>query len=153
MLGLNANTAMASGTVLVAAFLGLWQWFDRRARDVDEVDRVFFQRQDLRRWIGIGMMLLLAVAIFVVDPSQPSMSPQTIGQLGQLVNLFCMIALIIGLLALALVDALATLRYARRHRRELSQEHAKLMLEVIRRTGSSDSIARVSEKKREAPRI
>jgi ABC-type multidrug transport system fused ATPase/permease subunit len=153
MLGLSANTAMASGTVFVAVFLGLWQWFDRRARDVDEVDRIFFQRQDIRRLIGIGMMLLLAVAIFLVDTSESSLSPQTIGQFGQLINLFGMIALIIGLLALALVDAMATMRYARRHRRELSQEHAKLMLEVIRRTGSSDSIPRVSEKNREAPRI
>ncbi len=153
MLGLNANTWMAIGTVFVAVFLGLWQWFDKRARVVDEVDCVFFRRQDLRRWIGIGMMLLLAAAIFVVDPTEPSLSPRTLGQLGQLLNLFCMIALIIGLLALALVDALATMRFARRHRRELSHEHAKLMLEVIRRTGSSDSIPRPSEKKREAREI
>jgi hypothetical protein len=153
MLGLSANTAMASGTVTVAVFLGLWQWFDRRAREVDDVDRVFFQHQDVRRWIGIGMMVLLAAAIFVVDPTQPTLSPQTLGQLGQLANLFCMIALIIGLLALALVDALATLRFARRHRRELSREHAKLMLEAILRTGSSDSFPRVSEKNREAPRV
>ncbi len=151
MLGLNANTAMASGTVLVAVFLGLWQWFDKRAREVDEIDRDFFQRQDLRRWIGIGMMLLLAAAIFFVDPSETSQSPQSLRQLGQLANLFFLIALIIGLLALALFDGLATLRYARRHRRELSQEHAKLMLESIRRSGSSDSIPRVSEKKRGAP--
>ena len=31
--------------------------------DADAADRVFFQRQDLRRSIGIGMMLLLAIAI------------------------------------------------------------------------------------------
>jgi hypothetical protein len=152
MLGLNANTAMASGTVLVAVFLGLWQWFDKRAREVDEIDRDFFQRQDLRRWIGIGMMLLLATAIFIVDPSETSQSPQNLRQLGQVANLFFLIVLIIGLLALALFDALATLRYGRRHRRELSQEHAKLMLESIRRSGSSDSIPRVSEKNRGTPR-
>ena len=45
---LNPTIAFPVGIVLVAIFLGLWQWFDRRARDagVDEADRYFFRRQD-----------------------------------------------------------------------------------------------------------
>jgi hypothetical protein len=152
--GWHANSWMATGTVLVAAFLGLWQWYDKRARraDADATDRLFFKRQDMRRTIGIGMMLLLAIAIFLVDPPETSRDPRSLWQLAQLANLFFLVVLIIGLLALALVDGLATLRYARRQRHELAQEHAKLMLEVIRRTGSSDS-KRGSDRKREAPPI
>ncbi len=145
MLGLQPSTIFAIGTVAVAAFLGLWQWYDKRARraDADATDRLFSKRQDLRRSIGIVMMLLLAGAIFFVDSAGTSRRAQA-------VYLVFLAALIIGLLALALFDALSTLRYARRQRRELAQEHAKLMLEVIRRTGSSDS-RRGSEKKRELP--
>jgi hypothetical protein len=98
------------------------------------------------------MMLLLAIAIFLVDPPETSRDPRSLWQLAQLANLFFLVVLIIGLLALALIDGLATLRYARRQRHELAQEHAKLMLEVIRRTGSSDS-KRGSDRKREAPPI
>ena len=151
MTALNADTTMAGGTTLVAIFLSLWQWYDRRARqgDLEPRDRVFFHRQDVRRSIGIGMMLLLAGAIFIVDPSETSWSPTSLWQCGQLANLFGLVALILGLLVLALFNALATMRYARRHRRDFTREHAKLMLEAIRRTGSSDSIRRVAHKRRD----
>ena len=147
-------SGMAWGTVAVAAFLGLWQWYDKRARraDADATDRLFFKRQDVRRSIGIGMMLLLAIAIFLVDPPETSRSPRSLWQLAQLANLSFLIVLILGLLALALIDALATLRYARRQRRELSQEHAKLMLEVILRTGSSDAL-HVRDRNRGTPKV
>jgi O-antigen ligase len=155
MLGWSANIWMAGGILAVALFLALWQRFDKRARraDVDGEDEVFFKRQDMRRWSGIGMMFLLAVAVFLVDPPETSPSPRSAWQLAQLANLGFLIVLVTGLLALALTDAIATLRYGRRRRRDLAHEHAKLMLEVMRRTGSPDSMSRVSEKQREAPGI
>ena len=53
-----------------------------------------------------GMMVLLALAIFFVDSVGTSNALQA-------VYLVFLSALIIGLLAMALFDALATLRYAR----------------------------------------
>jgi uncharacterized membrane protein YphA (DoxX/SURF4 family) len=152
MLSLNPYTAMASGTTLVAIFLAGWQWHERRGRHAewDPADRGFFRRQDLRRWVGIGMMLLLSVAIFAIEPSAQSEAPQTGRQIGQLANLVVLVALIAGLLSLALFDAMATYRFARHQRRELKQEHAKLMLDVISRVGSSDAIPRNLEKQRGA---
>jgi hypothetical protein len=138
---------MALGVILVAFFLGLWQWYETQGRDtdLDEEDRRFFRRQDLRRWSGIGLMLLLAVAIIIADRWED-------GQFLQIAaNVAGLIGLILALLVLALIDSLATLRYARRHRRELTNEHAQLMLEVIRRAGAQDSMRRAPEKKSEIP--
>jgi hypothetical protein len=147
------GTLFASGTISVAVFLGLWQWYEKRARqeELDSVDREFFRRQDLRRWVGIGMMLLLAVEIFVVDAAAGEAAARSTRRLVQMANLVGLVGLILGLLGLALVDAMATYRYARRHRRELANEHAEIMREVIRRAAGAEVIPRGGEKTRRAP--
>ena len=144
----------AAGIILVAVFLGLWQWFDRRARDpeTNEADREFFRLQDGRRWVGIIVMGVLAVAIAVV-PAISSWIPPSAQRIWPVASLCGLVGLILALLSLALLDAMATWRYARRHRRELAKEHAKLMLDVITRAGSSDSIRRVPAKKSEASEV
>jgi hypothetical protein len=149
----NRTFLFACGIVLVAVFLGLWQWYDKLARepDMDEADRDFFRRQDRRRWFGIGLMGLLAIAIFISEPSELSMTPTSLKALWQIGNLCVLIALIVALLVLSLFDWMGTRDFARRHRRDLAQEHTKLMLEVVRRAGSSDSIERVPEKQSNTP--
>ena len=91
--------------MLVAIFLGLWQWYDKRARstELDEVDRNFFRRQDFRRWVGIGVMLILAAAIAV----EPFITARIRGhprrRCGILaIDLFVVCVLILVLLALAI---------------------------------------------------
>jgi hypothetical protein len=144
----------AGGIMLVAIFLGLWQWYDRRAREtnLDEMDQDFFRRQDFRRWVGIGVMAALALAI-AIEPFASARIRESSKGLWQLGMLSGLVGLIVALITLALFDWTATQRYARRHRRELSNEHGKIMLDVIRRAGSSDSFRRIPEKKNDAPEV
>jgi hypothetical protein len=152
MLSWNPYSGMALGTLVVAIFLGLWQFYEKRGRqkDLDAGERDFFRRQDLRRWLGIGLMWLLAAAIFAVDVLQNSQVRASTRKLGQVTSLLALTGLIVALLALALADTIATLRYARRHRRDLANEHAAIMREVIRRAGRSDPMPRTPEKPRGA---
>ncbi len=149
---MSAYPWMASGTIAVAAFLGLWQWFEKRARtaDMEPADWAFFRRQDLRRWGGIGMMCLLAVGIFSVGRWDSAHTPHSGRDLGQVLTVFGLIVLILGLLALALFDAMATFRYARRQRRDLAREHAAILREVMRRSSAADSGTRSHETKQGA---
>ena len=50
---------------MVALFLGLWQWFDRRVAPAEPgpEDRAFFVRQDRRRYLGVAVMAVLAVLL------------------------------------------------------------------------------------------
>jgi peptidoglycan/LPS O-acetylase OafA/YrhL len=147
------TSIFASGTISVGLFLGLWQWYEKRARhgEMDSTEHEFFRRQDLRRWVGIGMMFLLAAAIFLVDTRAGSAAPQNARYFVQVANLLGLVGLILGLLSLALVDAMATYRYARRNRRVLANEHAEIMREVIRRSAGSGAIPRGDDRKRRAP--
>lgn len=142
----DRNGLAAAGILLVALFLGLWQKFDQRSRDADPSprDRDFFRRQDRRRYVGIAVMVSLGIAIYLLTPvlNQPK------GNELWLIGLLSLVSvLIVVLLALAVLDWLATRRYARRHRRALNHERSKLMLEMIHRAGSSDSGDRSSDEK------
>ena len=50
-----ASRALAAGLALIAAFLGLRQWYERRARSqtLSSADQSHYARQDYRRWAGI----------------------------------------------------------------------------------------------------
>ena len=62
----SASLLISSGITLIAAFLGLRQWYEWRAREVDlsELDRKYFFRQDLRRGLGVAVMLILAAGLY-----------------------------------------------------------------------------------------
>jgi hypothetical protein len=138
----------ALGILLVAIFLGLWQWFDRRSRDPhpDPKDLAFFQRQDQTRYIGVAVMV--AVALFLIVGSSHALELYSTKLLALVWLIVCV--LIVLLLALAVFDGIATHRYARRQHKALAQERAKLMLEALGRTGSSDSIRRTPDNKNQA---
>jgi hypothetical protein len=126
------------GILLVAVFLVLWQWFDRRSRDPHSSpeDRDFFRSQDRRRLFGVGVMTVLAVLLPFLPSSGDPKETTLFGALA----LFLVCGLILVLLALAFLDGLATRRYARRQLSSLAQERAKLMLEaIVGRAGSSGS--------------
>ncbi len=134
----------AAGILLVALFLGLWQYFDQKSRvpDLFPDDRVFFAHQDRRRYVGIGVMGLLALLLLLLTSTEVQKRYILLAAIGLIV---CV--LIVVLLVLAFIDGLATRRYARRHGRELAQEHAKLMLDVIRRSAGSGAPRAVSDDK------
>ena len=117
-----ASLAMTTGLCLIALFLGLRQWYERRARSesMSPEDRAFFANQDMRRNLGVGTMVAIALLIGAGSYVPP--------RVGGRVNLLFVIlwmtvlALILVLLILALLDLAATRSYAMRQRREMIRE-------------------------------
>ena len=120
----------AAGISLVAVFLGLWQWFDQRSRDLQASpeDHAFFRRQDRRRYFGVAVMA--ALALFLVIGSI-TLSRSSLAAMVSVWAIVC--GLIAVLCVLALIDAVATQKYARRQFKALAQERTKIMLEAISR--------------------
>ncbi len=122
---------LAAFVILIAALLAYRQWSDRRRRDVDlpEDEAAYFVRQDVRRWLGAFVMLLLALGLAV-----GSRIPHIVGTKAN--ALFVRVwlgvfALIFALLLLALLDWFATRRYASRHRRAMLRERDETLRDVM----------------------
>jgi NhaP-type Na+/H+ or K+/H+ antiporter len=123
----SASLLLSSGITLIAAFLGLRQWYERRARsdDLSDRDRGYFFRQDLRRGIGVGVMLLLAAGLYFgsrVPPQVGGKANATFLEIWLAIS-----GLIVVMLVLALIDWISTRLYARRHQRALLSERRKLL--------------------------
>jgi len=60
----SASRALAVGLSMIAAFLGLSQWYDRRARDdaTDPEDVRHYASQDRRRWTGVAALATISLA-------------------------------------------------------------------------------------------
>ena len=67
----SSGVLMSTGITFIAIFLGLRQWYESRARDpiLSDFDRGYFARQDLRRGLGVGIMLILALGIWIARGS------------------------------------------------------------------------------------
>jgi hypothetical protein len=131
---LDTTSLMASlGIVLIATFLGLRQWYERRGRDRDlsGEDRAHFFRQDLRRAIGVGMLLLLALGIWV----GANMPPLVGGGVNiRFLQVWLLeISLVVALLFLAAADLFATRAYARRHRQSMAHERREILRDTLHR--------------------
>jgi uncharacterized membrane protein len=118
----SASVGLAAGLCLIALFLGLREWYERQAREpnLSPADDLHFRHQDMRRRLGVGV--LLAIAVLALAGSR--IAPRAAGRANVLfVALwFLVLTLIIVLLGLALADLLATRAYAQRHRREMLRE-------------------------------
>ena len=125
----SASVGLAAGLCLIALFLGLREWYERKAREpnLSPADNLHFRHQDLRRRLGVGV--LLAIAVLALAGSR--VEPRAAGRANVLfVALwFLVMTLILLLLGLALADLLATRAYALRHRRQMLRES----IEAIRR--------------------
>jgi hypothetical protein len=144
--------AAAIGILLVAVFLGLWQRFDRKSRDPrpSPEDYDFFRAQDRRRYVGVAVMV--AVALLLVLGSSETLDKAFGPKLLAIWVIVCILILV--LLALALLDAIATQKYARRQFKSLAQERTKLMLDaIVGRTASSDSGERRPDKRSRASEL
>jgi hypothetical protein len=149
------SVVLSVAIAAVAAILGLRQASERRTREpsTSEADRNHFSRQDLRRGLGVAALLLLALGILVgsrLEPrvridrheariegdqpapaDEPAKRPPASRANLRFVGLWVgVIALIPILLTLALLDLLATRRYAERHRRTLARERIELLREL-----------------------
>lgn len=134
------DTALATGlslfVVCVAVALAAWQWADLRRRSPQNSpeDAAHFHRQDVRRWLVSGLMLLLGVLFY-----SGTHVATRIGRRPNVVFVETWVAVlgvIIALLVLAAIDWLATTRYARRHRQEIVREGMEILRDELRRRAS-----------------
>jgi len=125
----SASFGLAAGLCLIALFLALREWYEHNARepDLSPADNRHFWYQDMRRRLGVGV--LLAIAVLALAGSR--IQPRAAGRSNVLfVALWVLVlTLILVLLGLALADLLATRAYALRQRREMLRES----IEAIRR--------------------
>jgi hypothetical protein len=134
-----ASLVLSAAVVLIAGFLGVRQFFDRRSRepDLSEADARHFVRQDVRRALGVGVMLLLAVGLVIGSRLEPRIAGRTNPRFVQVwLGVFF---LIFVLLILAMLDWIATRVYARRHRREIFDERIEILRDEFRRRADRDS--------------
>ena len=142
----------------IAVALGARQWSERAARepDLSSDDRKYFARQDLRRWLGVVLMLILAVGIFAGSRMAPSvpvfpMDPGVRQGWQALAGSWTeplvlmranlrfvavwtgLIVLLPALLVLALFDWLATRRYALRQRHSMARQRIEILRQTLRR--------------------
>lgn len=150
------SLALSLFVAAVAALLGLHLWWERRTRDdrLADADRRHFLYQDLRRGFGLVLMAALAVGIYVgsrmatfavvrrdtglrdtVDVAAGAIIQAALEThpnrrfVGVWLGVFGSTVL---LLALALLDWIATRRYARRHRVAILRERLEILRETLR---------------------
>lgn len=129
----EACRALALGVTMIAAFLGLRQWYERKGREEPESaeDVGYFRRQDVRRWIGVGVMVALAIEVYFGSWVEPRVGGR--GNPRFVVVWLVVLSLIIVMLGLALADWLATRAYARRQRRAIFREQIEELRQLTRR--------------------
>lgn len=123
---------LSAFVLFVAGLLAYRQWGDRRRRGVDLAgsDASYFSRQDFRRWLGVFVMMLLALGL-AVGSRIPHIDR------GRTNPLFVQIwlgvfLLVFALLLLALLDWFATRHYAYKHRRAILQERDESLKDAMR---------------------
>ncbi len=129
----SSSLLISSGITLIAAFLGLRQWYEWRARDEDlsDRDRRYFFRQDVRRGLGVAVMLILAAGLYFgsrIPPRVAGHANLTFVQVWLVI-----FSLIIVMLGLALLDWVSTRLYARRQHRSLASERQRILRETLRK--------------------
>ena len=154
----TTSLVLSIAVAAIAVALGARQWSEQAARETDLAadDSKHFAHQDLRRWIGVVLMLVLAVGVFAgsrMAPSVPTVPLETGVRQGwqalagpwveplvfrranlRFVAVWAgLIVLIPALLVLALFDWLATRRYAQRQRRSMARERIEILRDTFRR--------------------
>jgi len=135
----SSGLFLSLGIGMIAVFLGLSQWYERRARDPDlpEKDRSHYRRQDLRRTAGVVLLVWLAIEIWAGSRISHRIAKQP-NPTFLFIWLSVGIKLII-LLALAMLDLLQTRRYARRVRRSMILERLRLLRDARRHSARGQS--------------
>jgi uncharacterized membrane protein len=141
----EACRALALGVTMIAAFLGLRQWYERKARgELDGPDEAaFFRRQDVRRWLGVGVMLALAIEVFLGASVEPRVGGR--GNPRFVVVWLVVLSLIVVMLVLALADWLATRAYGLRKRKAIFRQQIDELRETVRRRAAERAAAESSE--------
>lgn len=119
--------ALAALVGLIAIVLAWRQQVDRsrRGSDLSDADSLHFRRQDRRRLLGAGLMVVLAIGLVVGTEMSPGTREQP--NLAWLRLWIGVCLLVLMLLGLALADWVANARYASRHRRSIEDERNALI--------------------------
>lgn len=135
----SSSLAMAVGVGLITLFLGLRLWYERRGRGEGELhgERAFFRLQDLRR--ALGIVLMTALALMTAYGGRISHRIGDKANLGFVVVWFSVVVLVVLLLVLALVDSMATLRFARRARQRMIRERLQIVQESLAASQHSET--------------
>jgi Flp pilus assembly protein TadB len=136
---------LAVGVAVVAFALIGWQWVEHRQRTekLSDEDHFHFASQEVRRGVVAGVMLLLSVGIFFGSRLEPRRNGRP-----NVWFIECWLAvgaLLIVLLALALVDWVATRRYASRLRRAILREGLKIISDEVRLRAGPPSNGQAAE--------
>jgi hypothetical protein len=118
----SSGLALSLGLAATGLGLLLWQWAEsrRRSHELSAEDVSHFARQDVRRWVVAGLMVMLSAGVYLGSRMPPRLNGNP--NVRFLEVWLWVILLVLVLLVLALVDWLATRRYARRHRVALLRE-------------------------------
>ncbi len=129
----TASLVLSTVVLIVAALLGWREWRDRRDRDPDlsPEDARHYAFQDTRRFLGIVVMVLLAVGLVVGSRLPIRVGGKTNPQF--LAIWFGVFLLIFVLLTLAMLDWVALRLFARRHRNQILRERIEILREEKRR--------------------
>ncbi len=126
----TASMALAVGIFSVAVGLLLWLRLERsnRGENLSEADLKYFARQDVRRNLGLGILLLLAQGFAI----SPQVERRVAGRPSLLFLAMWLVifALVLFLLTLAFLDMMATRVYAKRHREAILRERRALVSEI-----------------------
>jgi hypothetical protein len=129
----SSSARISSGIALIAVFLGLRQWYEWRSRSpaLSDVDRGHFWNQDLRRGLGVAVMLVLALGLYF-----GSRMPHKVAGRANLAFVeiwLAIVALIVVLLVLALFDLVSTRSYAQRQRRSIARERQRMLRDALQK--------------------
>ena len=126
------SLAISIGVTFIAVALGLRQWHERRQRETDlsGLDASHFVRQDLRRGLGVVVMLLLAVGLSAGSRLDPRLGGKANPVFVDVwLGVFLLILILLGL---AVLDWVATRLYARRHRRAMARERLEILRDEVK---------------------
>jgi hypothetical protein len=141
----SSSMTLSFAITMIAAYLGLRQWYERQAREEDlcDTDRQYLVRQDIRRGLGVAVMLLLAAGISLGCRIEPRVNGQA--NLLYFEVWLGVIGLLVTMVALAGLDWIATSRYARLKRADIARERIKLLHDVIRASASRGDVPAQSD--------
>jgi hypothetical protein len=129
----SSSLLISSGITLIAVFLGLRQWYEWRARggDLSDGERRYYFCQDVRRGLGVAVMLILAAGLYFGSRIPPKVAGHA--NLTFVRAWLAIITLIVVMLGLALLDWISTRLYANRQYRSLASERRRILRETLRK--------------------
>ena len=138
----SLSVVVSSLVIVTAALLAAHQWHQRRDRGgtLSGLDASYFSRQDVRRGMGVVVMVLLALGL--------AFGARLNARVGGRANpVFVQVwlgvfILIFTLLCLALFDWVSTFLYARRQRRTMARERVELLRQLLRHTPAAEDNGR-----------